>query len=107
MRRTDGLLPGQEEAAPEAGRFMLLQDPPTHTRIRKLVSKAFTPRAIESWRPRIDIVTNDLLDRVAQQGEMDLVADLARPVPATLICELVRVVTASPDSLKKSHDEAW
>jgi cytochrome P450 len=97
MRRTNGLLPGQEEAAPEAGRFMLLQDPPTHTRIRKLVSKAFTPRAIDSWRPRMEVVTNDLLDRVASQGEMDLVTDLARPVPATLICELLGVPSEDQD----------
>lgn len=97
MRRTNGLLPGQEEDAPEAGRFMLLQDPPTHTRIRKLVSKAFTPRAIDSWRPRMEVVTNDLLDRVGPQGEMDLVADLARPVPATLICELLGVPSEDQD----------
>jgi len=91
MRRLDGLLPGQEDATEEGGRFMLLQDPPTHTRIRKLVKKAFTPRAIESWRPRIEDLTDALLDRVAERGEMDLVADLARPVPATLICELLGV----------------
>jgi len=91
MRRTNGLLPGQEEAQEEAGRFMLLQDPPTHTRIRKLVSKAFTKRAIESRRARMEVVTNELLDRVAPQGEMDLVADLARPVPATMICEMLGV----------------
>ena len=42
------------------------------------------PRAIESWRPRIDAITTALLDKVALKGSMDLVADLARPVPATL-----------------------
>ncbi|MBW2290744.1 MAG: cytochrome P450 [Deltaproteobacteria bacterium] len=91
MRLTNGLLPGQEEEVPGAGLFMLLQDPPTHTRLRKLVKKAFTPRAIEAWRPRIEAITQTLLDRVADRGEMDLVADLARPVPATLICELLGV----------------
>ncbi len=73
------------------GIFMLLQDPPNHTRLRKLVSKAFTPRAIDSWRARIEAITESLLDRVASQGSMDLVADLARPVPATLICEMLGV----------------
>lgn len=91
MRLHNGLLPGQEEEQPGAGVFMLLQDPPNHTRLRKLVSKAFTPRAIESWRPRIEAITDSLLDRVADQGSMDLVSDLARPVPATLICEMLGV----------------
>ena len=91
MRLTNGLIPGQEQEVPGSGLFMLLQDPPTHTRLRKLVKKAFTPRAIEAWRPRIQSITETLLDRVAERGEMDLVVDLARPVPATLICELLGV----------------
>lgn len=91
MRLTNGLIPGQEQEVPGSGLFMLLQDPPTHTRLRKLVKKAFTPRAIEAWRPRVQAITDGLLDRVAERGEMDLVADLARPVPATLICELLGV----------------
>jgi cytochrome P450 len=91
MRRTNGLLPGQTEEVPGSGLFMLLQDPPTHTRLRKLVSKAFTPRAIESWRPRVQSITDELLDRVAEKGSMDLVADLALPLPATLICELLGI----------------
>jgi cytochrome P450 len=91
MRLTNGLIPGQDESVPGAGLFMLLQDPPTHTRLRKLVKKAFTPRAIEAWRPRVEAITNRLLDSVAESGEMELIADLARPVPATLICELLGV----------------
>jgi cytochrome P450 len=100
MRRTDGALPGQtpEEAAGERGHFMLLTDPPKHTRLRKLVSKAFTPRAIAAWRPRIEAVTEELLDRVEKRGEMDLVADLALPVPATLICEMLGVPVADRDT---------
>ncbi|MGH0033796.1 MAG: cytochrome P450 [Myxococcota bacterium] len=93
MRRTDGTLPGQapEEAAAERGQFMLLTDPPRHTRLRKLVSKAFTPRAIAAWRPRIEAVTDELLDGAAGRGEMDLISELALPVPATLICEMLGV----------------
>jgi hypothetical protein len=100
MRRTDGTLPGQtpEQAAAEGqGQFMLLTDPPKHTRLRKLVSKAFTPRAISAWRPRIETVTDALLDKVEKQGEMDLVADLALPVPATLICEMLGVPATDRD----------
>ena len=100
MRRTDGRMPGQspEEAAAERGQFMLLTDPPKHTRLRKLVSKAFTPRAISAWRPRIEAVTDELLDRVEAGGEMDLIADLALPVPATLICEMLGVPVDDRDT---------
>ncbi|MFT5441042.1 MAG: cytochrome P450 [Myxococcota bacterium] len=97
MRLTNGLLPGQDEEIPGGGLFMLLQDPPTHTRLRKLVKKAFTPRAIEAWRPKVETVTQRLLDKVAATGEMDLIDDLARPVPATLICELLGVPTEDQD----------
>lgn len=99
MRRTDGTLPGQspEEAAAQ-GQFMLLTDPPRHTRLRKLVSKAFTPRAISAWRPRIEAVTDELLDRVEGRGEMDLIADLALPVPSTLICEMMGVPVEDRDT---------
>jgi cytochrome P450 len=99
MRRTDGLLPDQspEEAAEERGQFMLLTDPPKHTRLRKLVSKAFTPRSIAAWQPRIEAVTDELLDRVEARGQMDLIADLALPVPATLICEMLGVPVEDRD----------
>jgi hypothetical protein len=98
MRLTNGRLPGQQAEDTGAGLFMLLQDPPAHNRLRKLVKKAFTPRAIEAWRPRIEAITTRLLDRVAERGEMDLVADLARPVPATLICELLGVPVEDQDA---------
>ncbi len=99
MRRTDGLLPGQSPDDEQTGQpsFMLLQDGAAHTRLRKLVAKAFTPRAVESWRPRIQAITDDLLDTVADRGEMDLIRDLALPVPATLICELLGVPVEDRD----------
>ncbi len=100
MRLRDGRMPGQtrEEAEAEVGRFMLLTDPPDHTRLRKLVAKAFTPRSISAWRPRIEAVTDELLDGVAERGEMDLVKDLALPVPATLICEMLGVPVEDRDT---------
>jgi cytochrome P450 len=99
MRRTDDLLPGQtvEELAQEPAQFMLLTDPPKHTRLRKLVSKAFTPRAIAAWQSRIESVTDELLDRVEASGEMDLISGLALPVPATLICEMLGVPVEDRD----------
>lgn len=108
MRRTDGTLPGQspELAAQERGQFMLLTDPPKHTRLRKLVSKAFTPRAIGAWRRRIEAVTDELLDRVGARGEMDLIADLALPVPATLICEMLGVPVGDRDTFTEWTSDA-
>ncbi len=90
-RTTDGILPGVDESAGVQRRFMLQQDPPDHTRLRKLVSRAFTPRSLEAWKTSIQKVVDDCLDRVAGKGEMDLVADLALPVPSTIICEMLGV----------------
>jgi cytochrome P450 len=70
---------------------MLFQDPPDHTRLRALVSKAFTPRAVEAMRPRIQEIVNELLDRVVPTGTMDIIADLAYPLPVTVICEMLGV----------------
>jgi cytochrome P450 len=95
VRMTDGSFPG-ENLVPNGGpaEFMLQQDAPNHTRLRKLVSKAFTPRAIERLRARAQEVTNDCLTRVADRGEMDVIADLALPVPSTMICEMMGVPIA-------------
>jgi cytochrome P450 len=92
VRRTDGTLPGVDESELENQRnFMLQQDPPTHTRLRKLVSRAFTPRAVARLEPTIEKVVGECLDRVAGGGRMDVIADLALPVPSSLICEMLGV----------------
>ncbi len=96
VRRRDGTLPRRSEAQ-GPGEFMLQQDPPNHTRLRKLVSKAFTPRAVESWRPRVRAIVDAQLRTAFEAGEMDIVAGLALPVPATLICELLGVPVADRD----------
>ncbi|WP_037464235.1 cytochrome P450 [Shimazuella kribbensis] len=66
-------------------------DPPYHTKLRSLVSKAFTPKAIEDMKPWIEEITNELLDKVAEQGEMDIVRDLATPVPIQVIAKMLGV----------------
>jgi hypothetical protein len=91
VRRSDGALPGVDESEHGPRNFMLMQDPPNHTRLRKLVSSAFTPRAIRGIRPSIERVVDACLARVAGRGEMDVIADLALPVPSTLICEMMGV----------------
>jgi cytochrome P450 len=73
---------------------MLQQDPPKHTRLRKLVSKSFTPRAAEGWRPRAQAIADELITRSLERGRIDVIADLALPLPSTLICEMLGVPAA-------------
>ncbi|MGW7787798.1 cytochrome P450 family protein [Streptomyces tricolor] len=70
---------------------MLRADPPDHTRLRRLVSKAFTARRVAELEPRIQEITDRLLDAVVPAGRADLVADFALPLPVTVICELLGV----------------
>jgi cytochrome P450 len=93
VRHLDGSLPRRRDTQ-GPGEFMLQQDPPNHTRLRKLVSKAFTPRAVESWRPRVREIVATLLEPALEAGEMDVIAGLALPVPSRLICELLGVPSA-------------
>jgi cytochrome P450 len=74
-----------------AGRTMVNMNEPDHTRLRNLVSKAFTPRYIEGLRPRIQALAEELLDRVVMNGVMDLVHDYAFPLPITVISEMLGV----------------
>jgi cytochrome P450 len=73
------------------GRTMLFVDPPDHDRLRRLVSRAFTPRRIEELRPRVVAMTRLRLDAIARRGEADLLADLAYPLPVDVICELLGI----------------
>jgi cytochrome P450 len=101
VRHLDGTLPRRTDSQ-GPGEFMLQQDPPNHTRLRKLVSKAFTPRAVESWRPRVRAIVAGLLEPALEAGEMDVIRDLALPVPSSLICELLGVPLAD-----RSRFTAW
>lgn len=78
-----------EERMEYGSRSMLSRDPPDHTRLRKLVSKAFTPRTIEGLRPRIQTLVDEALAPAAEWGTMDLVTELAFPVPFAVICEML------------------
>jgi hypothetical protein len=92
VRHLDGSLPRRREEGPQGGsEFMLQQDPPNHTRLRKLVSKAFTPRAVEGWRSRVRAIVDERLGPALAAGHMDVIEDLALPVPSTLICEMLGV----------------
>lgn len=80
---------------------MLFRDPPDHTRLRTLVSKAFTPRVIDGMRPHIQQIVDRLLDRVEPAGAMDLVADLAYPLPVTVICEMLGIPAGDRDTFRQ------
>lgn len=70
---------------------MLFRDAPDHTRLRRLVAKAFTPAVVRGLEPRITAIADAALDRAAARGELDVVEDLAYPLPITVICELLGV----------------
>ncbi|MFF1489577.1 cytochrome P450 [Streptomyces sp. NPDC058319] len=73
------------------GAQMLESDPPEHTRLRRLVSSAFTPRRTARLAPRVEQIANDLLDAFASSGETDLVEAFTAPLPVTVIAELLGV----------------
>jgi cytochrome P450 len=102
-----------EESALHAmmSRWMLLLDPPDHTRLRGLVHKAFTPRMVAQLRDRVQVIANELLDQVQDQGRMDLIADFAYPLPVTVICALLGIPSSDhryfhgwSDAIAKSLD---
>jgi len=83
---------------------MLYNDPPRHTKLRSLVSKAFTPHAIEARGVHIQEVVDRLLDRIIGQGSLDLVHDFAFPLPAIVITEMLGVPSEDRDQLKNWSD---
>src|SRR5262245_59256098 len=72
-------------------RSMLITDPPDHTRVRKLVNKAFTPRRIAAQRGHIETIVRELIAEAQAKGSFDLIHDLAEPLPAIVIAELLGV----------------
>lgn len=89
MRTSEGKLPYADESrVPRV--FMLEQDPPNHTRLRKLVARYFTPKAMNALKYRIEEIT-DLLVNELGTGEVDLIPALAKPLPTSVICEMMGV----------------
>ncbi|HKZ05918.1 MAG TPA: cytochrome P450 [Methylomirabilota bacterium] len=82
------------------GLSMLDRDPPDHTRLRGLVSKAFTPRVIEQLRPHIQQIVDGLLDRVEGEPGMDLIEQFAYPLPVIVICEMLGVPVSDHERFK-------
>jgi cytochrome P450 len=82
-------------------RPMLFTDPPDHTRLRGLVNKAFTPRAIDRLRPRMEAIVDELLEEVAGAGTMDIIEHVAYPLPVIMIAELLGVPASDRELLKE------
>ena len=88
-------------------KLLLYLDPPDHDRIRGLVTKAFTPRAVEARRPRIQAEVDRLLDRVEDAGQTELVADFGYPLPIAVICEMMGIPPSDRETfLTWAHDFA-
>ena len=81
----------QEPAVVQLTHMMLMRDPPDHTRLRGLVSKAFTARRIEAMRSWVQDLTDRLLDKVFARGRMDAIRDMAFPLPVLVICDLLGI----------------
>jgi cytochrome P450 len=89
------------ERAERGGQSMLSRDPPDHTRLRKLVSKAFTTRVIQDLRPRIQSLVDGMLDAAHTRGEMDVIADFAFPLPFVVISEMLGVPASDGTQLRE------
>lgn len=109
-------VPGQEDVDPATlhplaralralSRVMLFRDPPDHTRLRGLVNKAFTPRMVESLRPRIQALVDELLAGPLADGGCDLVHGFAEPLPILVIAELLGLPASDRADLKRWSDQ--
>jgi pimeloyl-[acyl-carrier protein] synthase len=105
---SSALAPGVEipEVAGELlSKILLFMDAPAHTRLRGLISKAFTPRSVERLRPRMVELTEDLLAPLRAEGRFDVIDDLAFPLPITVICELLGVPAADRELFRQQTRE--
>ncbi|MFD9815069.1 cytochrome P450 [Streptomyces sp. NPDC059080] len=91
-------IPGERSA--NLMTHLLNIDPPDHTRLRRLVSKAFTPRRVAEFTPRVQELTDELIDGFAARGEADLIHEFAFPLPIYAICDLLGVPHEDQDDLR-------
>jgi cytochrome P450 len=84
-----------------SGLSLLFIDPPAHTRLRALVSKAFTPRMVESVRPRAQALADELLDAAASAGTLDVIGGYAMPLTLTVISEMLGVPIESREQMRE------
>jgi cytochrome P450 len=100
----EGLGPPPPSAIEAIDNHMLNRDGEDHRRLRRLVTKAFTPKMVEQLRPRIQAIADELLDTAEGRGAMDLSAEYAFPLPITVIAEMLGVPTADQDRFRAWSD---
>ncbi|MET8013786.1 cytochrome P450 [Streptomyces sp. NPDC005271] len=91
-------IPGEQRA--DLMTHLLNIDPPDHTRLRRLVSKAFTPRRVAAFAPRVRELTDQLIDAFSERGEADLIHEFAFPLPIYAICDLLGVPREDQDDFR-------
>ena len=102
LRQMRDQMYGAQDESPRASAVSMLdRDPPDHTRLRRLVSKAFTPRAIQALRPRITELVDGMLDTMAEQRRVDLVDALAFPLPFSVIAEMLGTPPADHERIRQ------
>ncbi len=97
-------LPPEYRNATPISSSLLRMDPPRHRKLRQLVSQAFTPRMVAQMEARIQEITNSLLDQVQHVGEMDVIRDLAYPLPVTVIAEVLGIPAERREEFKQWSD---
>jgi cytochrome P450 len=86
-------------------RSILTSDPPYHNKLRSVISSAFTSNTIRRLRPRIEEICHDMIDKVIEEGHMDLINDLAYPLPITVMAELLGIPSDDRDTFRRWADE--
>ena len=96
----------EEDGAPDShiGMSMIGTDPPLHTKLRSMVSKSFTPKAIESLESRITEITTSFLDQIDCNTSFDFISELAEPLPVTVIAEMLGIPTTDRKKFKEWSD---
>jgi pimeloyl-[acyl-carrier protein] synthase len=94
-------VPDVDERLERRSKVMLFMDPPDHTRLRGLVNKAFTPRTVDRLRPRAQQIVDEILGRFEGGGGMDLIGDLAYPLPVIVIAEMLGIPAEDRDTFRQ------
>ncbi len=87
----EGADAGQDPPQYGAGMMMITTDPPRHSRVRQIINRRFTPRAISVYEPHIRKITREIIDSVIEKGECDFVVDIAARLPTAVTCEMMGV----------------
>lgn len=85
--------------------WIVFQDPPSHTRLRKLVNKSFTPRSAEAFKPKLIEIVDDILDQALKLKEFDFVSELSSKLPAIVICELLGIPKERREDVRRWSDK--